>query len=93
VESEGQQLLIWGDIVHAHAVQFTRPEISIEFDIDQPQAVATRKALLQEMAASGSLVAGMHLPFPGIGHVRAEGQAGYAWVPIEFAPMVHPSTK
>jgi glyoxylase-like metal-dependent hydrolase (beta-lactamase superfamily II) len=93
VESEGQKLLIWGDIVHAHAVQFTRPEVSIEFDVDQPQAVATRKVLLQEMAASGSLVAGMHLPFPGIGHVRAEGKGMYAWVPIEFAPMVHPPAK
>jgi hypothetical protein len=42
---------------------------------------------MKEMAASKSLVAGMHLPFPGLGHVRAEGKGSYAWVPIEFAPM------
>lgn len=87
VESAGQKLLIWGDIIHAHAVQFTRPEVSIDFDVDQQRAVATRKALLQEMAASGDLVAGMHLPFPGIGHVRDDGDGKYGWVPIEFAPM------
>ena len=87
VESEGQKLLIWGDLVHAHAVQFARPGVSIEFDVDQKQAIATRKAIMKETAASQSLVAGMHLPFPGIGHVRAEGKGSYAWVPIEFAPM------
>ena len=35
VESEGQKLLVWGDIVHAHAVQFAMPGVSIEFDSDQ----------------------------------------------------------
>jgi hypothetical protein len=61
--------------------------VSIEFDVDQKQAIATRKALMQEMAGSGSLVAGMHLPFPGIGHVRSEGKGSYAWVPVEFSPL------
>jgi hypothetical protein len=28
-------------------------------------------------------VGGMHLPFSGVGHARAEGK-GYAWVPVEF---------
>jgi glyoxylase-like metal-dependent hydrolase (beta-lactamase superfamily II) len=87
VESAGQKLLIWGDLVHAHAVQFSRPGVSIEFDIDRKQAVATRRSIFKAMAASKSLVAGMHLPFPGIGHVRADGKDRYSWVPIEFAPL------
>ena len=87
VESAGQKLLIWGDLVHAHAVQFAKPGVSIEFDIDQKQAIATRRGILKAMAASKSLVAGMHLPFPGIGHVRADGSDRYSWVPIEFAPL------
>ena len=87
VESAGQKLLIWGDLVHAHAVQFARPGVSIEFDIDQKQAIATRRSILRAMAAGKSLVAGMHLPFPGIGHVRADGKDRYSWVPIEFAPL------
>jgi glyoxylase-like metal-dependent hydrolase (beta-lactamase superfamily II) len=87
IESEGQTLLIWGDLVHAHAVQFTRPDVSIEFDVDQKQAIATRRDIMKAMAANRSLVAGMHLPFPGIGHVRAEGRGTYSWVPIEFAPL------
>nr|WP_320009959.1 MBL fold metallo-hydrolase [uncultured Desulfobulbus sp.] len=87
IESKGQRLFIWGDIVHAHAVQFARPEVSIEFDTNPVEAVATRKALLAQLAASGDLVAGMHLPFPGLGHVHAEGKEKYSWVPIELTPL------
>ncbi|MDY0390677.1 MAG: MBL fold metallo-hydrolase [Desulfobulbus oligotrophicus] len=84
VESDGRQLLIWGDIVHSHAVQFSRPDVSIDFDVDSKQAKATRKALLRDTSTTQILVAGMHLPFPGIGRVRADGVESYAWVPIEF---------
>ena len=91
VESEGQKLLIWGDLVHAHAVQFARPGVSIEFDVDQKQAIATRRSIMKDMASIKSLVAGMHLPFPGLGHVRADSKGRYSWVPIEFAPMPKPA--
>jgi len=86
IESNGQRLVIWGDIVHSHSVQFRRPEVAIEFDIDQKQAVTTRKKIFASAAKSKVLIAGMHLPFPGIGHVRAEAN-GYAWVPVEFSPL------
>ena len=86
LSSGAQQLLIWGDLVHNHAVQFARPHVAIEFDVDKKQAVRARKALFARAAKEKSLVGGMHLPFPGIGHVRAEGK-GYAWVPAEFGPI------
>lgn len=87
VESEGQKLMIWGDLIHFYAVQFARPSVSVEFDIDQKQAVATRRSIMKAAAAGKSLVAGMHLPFPGIGHIRADGKGSYSWVPIEFGPV------
>lgn len=87
LESNGEKLLIWGDVVHSHAAQFVNPDISLEFDTDQPMAIATRKKLLAETAAAKLLVAGAHLPFPGIGHVRADGDGRYAWVPVEYAPL------
>ena len=92
VGSDKQKLVIWGDVVHAYAVQFAEPSTSIDFDIDQKQAVMTRCALMKTITADGSLVAGMHLPFPGIGHIRAEGEGSYAWVPIEFEPLPEFST-
>lgn len=84
--SNGESLLVWGDIVHSHSVQFTKPEVAIEFDVDSVKAIETRKRLLAEAAAKKLLVGGAHLPFPGVGHVRAE-PAGYAWVPVEYGPL------
>jgi len=86
IESKGQRLLIVGDAVHSHAVQFARPEVAIEFDSDKKKAVAARKKLFARAAKEKLALAGMHLPFPGLGHVRAEGK-GYAWVPVEFSPL------
>lgn len=87
VTSDGQQLLIWGDIIHSHAIQFNRPDVAIEFDSDAREAVKTRQSLLKEVADKGELVAGMHLPFPGLGYVRAEGNNRYTWVPVEYTPI------
>lgn len=41
---------------------------------------------MAEAAAGGWWVAGAHLPFPGLGHVRREGTA-FAWVSGEFSPL------
>jgi glyoxylase-like metal-dependent hydrolase (beta-lactamase superfamily II) len=81
--SQGQSLFVWGDIVHSHAVQFEHPEVSIEFDSDRKQAIATREKVFADVAKTRVLVAGMHLPFPGLGHVARE-RLGYRWVPVEF---------
>lgn len=86
VESAGQRLLILGDAVHSHAVQFARPEVAIEFDSDKKAAIAARKKLFAWAAKDKLLISGMHLPFPGVGHVRAEGK-GFAWVPVEYSPL------
>lgn len=86
-ESQGHKLLIWGDVVHNAAVQFPQPKVAIEFDSDQAKAVATRMKLLGWTAKEALLVAGMHLPFPGVGHVRADGKGRFSWVPVDFAPL------
>ncbi|MEY2893796.1 MAG: hypothetical protein RJA98_3704 [Pseudomonadota bacterium] len=86
LSSKGQNALIWGDIVHSHAVQFAHPEVAIEFDTDPAQAIATRRGLFERAASEGWWIGGAHLPFPGLGHVRKD-PAGYAWVPIEFGPL------
>ncbi|MDQ0143499.1 MBL fold metallo-hydrolase [Cupriavidus necator] len=79
-------LLLWGDIVHNHALQLRRPQVAIEFDVDSNQAVITRKRILEQAARGRLWVGGAHMPFPGLGHVRRES-AGYAWVPAEYGPI------
>ncbi|MBO0394086.1 MBL fold metallo-hydrolase [Stenotrophomonas maltophilia] len=85
-DSQGQSLLVWGDVLHFHAVQFAHPEAAFEADSDRKAATASRRSLLQQATANGWWVAGAHLPFPGLGHVRSEGQT-YAWVPAEYSPL------
>lgn len=76
-----QNMLIWGDIIHAKAVQLSAPEVAIHFDVHQPQAVATRERVLKRAAQEGDWVAAAHIAFPGIGHVKKEGKA-WRWVPV-----------
>lgn len=85
-DSQGQSLLVWGDVLHYHGVQFAHPDASFEADSDRPAAIASRQAMLAEAADGKWWVAGAHLPFPGLGHVRRENSA-YAWVPAEFSPL------
>jgi glyoxylase-like metal-dependent hydrolase (beta-lactamase superfamily II) len=68
--SENEQMLVWGDIVHNAALQFAYPEITLAFDTDQPQAATARKRAFDMAAADKLLVAGMHLPYPGLGFVE-----------------------
>lgn len=86
LDGGSQQLLVWGDIVHFHAVQFAQPTASYEADSDRTAAITSRRAMMAQAADHGWWVAGAHLPFPGLGHVRHEGDA-FAWVPGEFAPL------
>ncbi len=85
-ESRGVSFLAWGAIVHCPPVQFLHPEVSIGSDFDRTEAVATRQALLERVAKDGMAIAGSHLSFPGIGHIRKDGD-GYVWVPVAFGPL------
>ena len=78
-----EPLLIWGDIVHATPLQFPHPEWAIAFDVDQDQAIATRQNVFDMTAADRLRIAGMHIAFPGVGHVTKAG-SGYAFVPEQW---------
>ncbi len=83
IESQGQILVLWGDLMHVAAVQFPDPSVTIGFDTDSAMAVTQRKKLFAETAAHGYWVGGAHLAFPGIGHLRAAG-TGYVYVPANY---------
>jgi glyoxylase-like metal-dependent hydrolase (beta-lactamase superfamily II) len=83
VESQGQKLVLWGDLLHVAAVQFANPSVTIQFDTDAKAAAKQRKRAYADAAKHSYWVAGAHLAFPGIGHIRSEGQ-GYVWVPANY---------
>ncbi len=75
------RLLIWGDITHAMAVQMPRPEVSVRYDSDPDTARESRMKILEWVAANRIPVAGMHIPFPGIGMVEKAAE-GYKFIPV-----------
>ncbi|MET1080695.1 MAG: MBL fold metallo-hydrolase [Pseudomonas sp.] len=83
VESEGESIEFWGDILHVGLVQFAQPQVTIEFDVDQNAARAQRLQQFAAAAQGRKRVAAAHLPFPGVGYMRPEG-AHYQWVPAEY---------
>jgi len=83
LSSQGSDLLIWGDIVHTAALQFPEPDRALAFDTDMPMAIATRKRVFDMVVTDRLMIAGAHLPFPGLGHV-AKASAGYAYVPVPW---------
>lgn len=83
LSSQGSDLLIWADIVHNAALQFPEPDRSISFDTDPAMAVVSRKKVFDMVATDKLMIAGSHLPFPGLGHV-AKASAGYAYAPTPW---------
>lgn len=84
VESKGQKLVLIGDLMHNAAVQFPEPGVTIEFDSDSKAALAQRKVAFAEAAKQGYWMGAAHLPFPGVGHLRAEGK-GYKFFPVNYS--------
>lgn len=87
VESNGDALLIWGDIVHFPGMQFAFPDTSVAYDIDPAAAAESRKKVLKFAAGEKLRVAGVHLDFPTFGHVVSNGSA-YRFVPEVWRPTI-----
>jgi glyoxylase-like metal-dependent hydrolase (beta-lactamase superfamily II) len=83
VQSQGQTLVLWGDLMHVAAIQFAQPSVTIQFDTDSKAAAVQRKKAYADAAKQGYLVGSAHLSFPGLGHLRAEGK-GYTFVPLNY---------
>jgi glyoxylase-like metal-dependent hydrolase (beta-lactamase superfamily II) len=83
VESNGQKLFLLGDIIHVGSVQFEKPTARMGFDSDLASAEKARIGSFTEIAKNGDLLAAAHLPFPGVGHLRAE-KKGFVFVPLNY---------
>ena len=85
IASGGESLLIWGDVIHAPAYQFSQPDWSVAFDADMESARASRHRMLDMAATDRLAVAGMHLDFPAMGYVERQGDAyRYVAAPLDY---------
>ena len=87
IESNGSSLFILGDVVHSAPLQFTHPEWGIAFDVDQEAAIKARMRSLDMAATDRVMIAGMHIPFPGIGYVEKRGK-GYQFIPAPWQYVI-----
>lgn len=72
--------LVLGDVVHLAAIQLPLPLVPMIYDVEPEQAGRTRMQVLDEIARTGALIAGAHLPAPGLGYITRQG-AGFAFRP------------
>lgn len=83
IESEGKHLMVTADTFTQFVMAVQRPEWHFEMDDDKDKAVATRKRMLDMLAAERLFVASFHMPFPGLGFIE-KALAGYRWVPHSY---------
>ncbi|MGO4355223.1 MBL fold metallo-hydrolase [Rhizobium sp. RAF36] len=80
IVSGKEKLFDIGDTVHSSIISLAKPEWAVGFDTDEKGGEKNRIATLKKLAADGELVFTPHFPFPGIGHIKAEGDH-FAWDP------------
>lgn len=79
IRDGNEQLLVWGDLTHAMAVQMPHPEISVRYDTDPDAARESRMAIFKVVAAEGIPVIGMHIPSTAPGTLTPDGAGGYGF--------------
>lgn len=87
VESKGEKLVLWGDLMHVAAVQFDDPAVTIKFDTDNKAAAKERAKAYADAAKHGYLVGSAHLSFPGLGYLRKNAGKGYTFIPVNYSSL------
>jgi len=82
LESGEAKFIIAGDYLHVALVQFPNPDISATYDIDKEAAAVSRRQILEYAAKNKIPIGGMHVVYPGIGTVEADGN-GYKFTPAK----------
>ena len=80
IASGNERLLYMGDSAHHYVISVQRPEWTVQYDQNAPLAQASRRALLQRAADDNLHVYAVHFPFPGLGHIKVQGDS-FVWVP------------
>ncbi|QDU70400.1 MBL fold metallo-hydrolase [Mucisphaera calidilacus] len=84
LDSRGETLFFVTDAIHNAKIQMANPTWHVAFDTDPVQAAKMRQRALDRAAVEKLMIAGSHLPFPAVGHVRPLG-GGYEWEPVAWA--------
>lgn len=83
IDGGDRELLMVADTLHSAVLHTAMPDVGFGFDTDTALAASSRRTVFDRAATDNLLIAGTHLPFPGIGHFVRSGEA-YAYVPASI---------
>jgi glyoxylase-like metal-dependent hydrolase (beta-lactamase superfamily II) len=83
IESRGQKLLVWGDIVHVAPIQFPDPSVTVKYDNNEDQAEKEREQVFADAAKQHYWIGAAHISFPGLGHIGTRAERSI-WIPAEY---------
>lgn len=83
VSSEGQHVVIQGDVSTHPALFVQRPGWHVWSDMDPGLAEQSRRKLYDRVVAEKLLLQGFHFNFPTLGHLAASSD-GYRFVPVDW---------
>lgn len=69
-----------GDTVHSSIISLAKPDWPVSFDNDENQGETNRIDTLKTLAKNNELIFAPHFPFPGVGHIEADGDH-FKWAP------------
>jgi glyoxylase-like metal-dependent hydrolase (beta-lactamase superfamily II) len=88
IASGSASVLYQADVTAGFApLQFHNPNWLVGGDMDDAQAVETRRKLYDQLAADKMLVSGYHIPFPSLGYIEKAGN-GYRFIPAPWNPSL-----
>ncbi|MGX5734036.1 MBL fold metallo-hydrolase [Bosea thiooxidans] len=81
------KMMIMSDTTNHPALFVRNPDWSAVFDMDGPQAAATRRKLLDMVSTDRMQVAFYHAPFPAVGFIAKDGN-GFEMVPVQWSTAI-----
>ena len=86
LDSGGSQLVLTADLANHYVWPFQNPDWHTSFDSDKEAASASRRRVLDMLAAEKVPMIGYHMPFPAAGFVETRGD-GFRFVPVSYQMM------
>lgn len=80
IRSGKDRLLDIGDTAHSSIVSLAKPQWLMGYDGDKQAGRDNRIAVLTKLSKSHELMFAPHFPYPGVGHVAADGDH-FVWQP------------
>lgn len=87
IESGGKSLVIAADFANHYVWSLGYPDWEVKFDMNKAQAAATRRKVLDMLAADKIPFIGYHMPFPAVGFVETRVD-GFQYVPASYQLML-----